>query len=102
MLVLSLKYTPITQTKSTVPKPNLFKVRPTQCLNNGGQKSIKKTKLQFIILTHMTLRQGQGHHTWYELVDPKQGYNNEKFEKSCSNSVHEKANSKVVVKSGNT
>ena len=50
----------------------------------------------------MTLRQGQGHHTWYELVDPKQGYNNEKFEKSCSNSVHEKANSKVVVKSGNT
>ena len=37
----------------------------------------------------------------YELVDSKQGYNNAKFEKPCLNSVHEKANNKVFVKSGN-
>ena len=31
---------------------------------------------------------------WYELVDPKQGYNNAKFEKPCFNRVYEKANNK--------
>ena len=30
----------------------------------------------------VTLKQGQSHQTWYELVDPKQGYNNAKFENS--------------------
>ena len=50
----------------------------------------------------MTLKQGHGHQTWYELVDPKQGYNNAKFEKPRLNSVHEKANDKDFVKSGNT
>ena len=54
-----------------------------------------------MILTHVTLKQGQSHQTWHELVDPKQGYNNAKFEKSCANSVHEKAIDKVFVKSGN-
>ena len=29
--------------------------------------------------TSMTLKQYQGHQTWYKLVDPKQGYNNVKF-----------------------
>ena len=29
--------------------------------------------------TPMTLKQYQGHQTWYKLVDPKQGYNNVKF-----------------------
>ena len=33
---------------------------------------------------------------------PKQGYNNAKFEKPCLNSVHEKNNNEVFVKSGNT
>ena len=33
----------------------------------------------------MTLKQGHGHQTWYELVDPKQGYNNAKSEKPCLN-----------------
>ena len=49
----------------------------------------------------MTLKQGQGHQTWYELVDPKQGYNNAKFEKPRLNSVCEKVSDKVFVKSGN-
>ena len=65
MLVLSLKYTPITQTKSTVPKPNLFKVRPTQCLNNGGQESLNKKQKQFAVYdsdTPVTFNQGQDYH----------------------------------------
>ena len=40
-----------------------------------------------MIPTHVTLEQGQGHQTWYELVDPKQGYDYAKFEKPCMNSV---------------
>ena len=44
----------------------------------------------------MTLRQGQGHQVWYELVDPKQGYNKAKFEKPCLNSVCETAHAKVL------
>ena len=52
--------------------------------------------------TPVTLKQGQGHQTWYELVDPKQGSNNAKLEKSCVNSAHEKANKIIFVKSGNT
>ena len=45
------------------------------------------------------LKQGQGHHTWYELADPNQGSNNAKFEKPHLNSVRERANDKVFVKS---
>ena len=40
----------------------------------------------------MTLKQGHGHQTWYELVDPKQGYNNAKSEKPHLNNVRKKAN----------
>ena len=47
----------------------------------------------------MTLKQGQDHQTWHELAD--EGYNNAKFEKLGLNSVHERANNKVFVKSGN-
>ena len=50
----------------------------------------------------VTLKQGQGHQTWYELVDTKQGYSNAKFEKSRLNGVREKAKDKVFVKSANT
>ena len=35
----------------------------------------------------MTLKYGRGNQTWYELVDPKQGYNYAKFEKPPFNSV---------------
>ena len=55
----------------------------------------QKSKKQFAIYdcdTSVTLTQGQGHQTRYELVDPKRGYNNAKFEKPCFNSVHEKTN----------
>ena len=47
---------------------------------------------------HTTLKQGQGHQTWYELVDPKQGKKNAKLEKPRLNYVPERANNKVLVK----
>ena len=34
----------------------------------------------------------QGHQTYNDNVDPKQGYNHAKFERSCFNGVREKAN----------
>ena len=50
----------------------------------------------------LTLKQSQGHQTCYESTDPKQGtYNHVKFEISRLNSVQEKVNVKVIVKSGN-
>ena len=79
----------------------LMYVRNIQCLDYGGQES----KKQFAVYdsdTSLILNQGQGHQTWYELVDPKQGYNNAKFENLCLKTVSEKANDKVFVKSGNT
>ena len=39
----------------------------------------------------MTLKQSQGHQTYNENVNPKQGYNHAKFEGSCFNGVREKA-----------
>ena len=55
-------------------------VRTIQSSIYGGHES----KNQFAIYnsdTPVTLKQGQGHQTWYELVDPKQVYINAKFKK---------------------
>ena len=40
---------------------------------------------------------GQGHQTWYELLDPEQGYDHANFQRPPLNSVHQKANIKVNV-----
>ena len=45
----------------------------------------------------MALKQGQDHQTWYELVDPKQGCNNARFEKLDLTSVQGNASNKVFV-----
>ena len=45
--------------------------------------------------TPVTLTQGRGHQTWYELVGPMQDYNNAKFKKPRWNDVREKATDKV-------
>ena len=50
----------------------------------------------------MTLNDSQDHHTWYDLLDPEQGYNHAKFEQPPLNSVCQKANIKVFIKSENT
>ena len=72
-----------------------------QCLNYSGQES-KKQIVVYDSDTPVTLKQDQGHQTWSELVNPKQGYHNAKFENHHSNSILEKVNDKVFVKSGNT
>ena len=76
-------------------------VRTAQRLNWGGQES-KKLFAVYDFDTPMTLQHCQGHQTWYELADPKKDYNDGKFEKPHLNSVHEKVNNKVFVKSENT
>ena len=43
----------------------------------------------------MTLKQGESQQTWYELVDPKQGYNHAKFERPPLNSVCPKGDIKA-------
>ena len=47
--------------------------------------------------TIVTLKQGQGHQTWYELVKSKKGDNQAKFEGPSLNNVHKKANARKNV-----
>ena len=44
----------------------------------------------------MTLRQGQGHQTWYDYVDLKQGYKYAKFDRSRCKIAGDEANVKVL------
>ena len=74
-------------------------VRTIQHLDNGGQESQKQVAV-YDSDTPVTLKQDQSHQTWYELVDLEQGYYNADWETHRLNSVHEKANDKVFVKSG--
>ena len=66
-------------------------------LHYKGQKS--KTRNFAVYISHkpVTLKQSQGHQTYNGNVDPKQGYNHAKFERSCFNGVSEEANLEVVV-----
>ena len=43
----------------------------------------------------MNLKQSQGHQTYNENIDPKQGYNHAVFESPCFNSVQDKRNVQV-------
>ena len=53
---------------------------------------IKNTPLAICISdTPVTLKQSQGYQISNDNVDPKQGYNHVKFERSCFNGVQEKA-----------
>ena len=49
-------------------------VATMHCLNYTGQES-KKQSAVYDSDTPVTLKKGPGHQTWYELLDPKQGYN---------------------------
>ena len=59
-------------------------------------KNLKKQLAVYDSDTPVTLKNGQGYQTWYELVDPKQGYNNAKFKKPRLNGVREKAQIKFL------
>ena len=50
----------------------------------------------------MTLKKGQDHKIWYELVDPNQCHNNAKLQKTSREQRPEKANNKLFAKSENT
>ena len=60
-------------------------------LNNHVKFKLKQKRIQkaqfavYIFDTPVTLKQSQGHHTYNESVDCKQGYNHVKFERSCFN-----------------
>ena len=90
VLVMSLEYRPVTQ--SILCLIFSMYVRTIQYLNQGGWESQKQFAVYYSD-TPVTLK--QGHQTWYELVYPKQGYNDAKFEKPLLNSIHEKACDKV-------
>ena len=57
---------------------------------------LQRTRIQnmqfavYISDTPVTLKQSQGHQTYNDNVDPKQGYNHAKFERSCFNGVQKK------------
>ena len=64
----------------------------TQRLNFG----VKESKTQFAVYISnlplpVTFKQSQGHQIYNDNVDTKQAYNHAKFERSCFNSVWEKA-----------
>ena len=53
----------------------------------------------------VTMKKGQDHETWYELLDPKQGYNQAEFERPPLNSVppkKKKPTLKVFLSNQNT
>ena len=77
VLVMSLKYTSVTQSILCLIFLMYARIIQHFTMMNKNLKNI----LQFIILTHVTLKQGQGQQNWYKLVDPEQDYNNAKFEK---------------------
>ena len=49
----------------------------------------------------VTLKQSQGHQSYNDNVDPKQGYNHAKFERFCVNGVQENAIVKAFFTRGN-
>ena len=88
VLVMPLRYTPITQSILCL----IFMMSVATIPPYSGQES--KNNLLFMILTYLWPWKGQGHKIWYELLDPKQGYNHAKFEWPTSTSVCQKANLK--------
>ena len=64
--------------------------RTIQRLNYSGQESKKKLAVHDSD-TPVTLKQCQGHQTWFELVYSNQSYNDAKLEQPRLNSVREKS-----------
>ena len=77
----------------------LMHVTTVQHFNYTGPE-FKNKNAVYVSDIPVTLKQGQGHRTWPKSAELKQGYNHVKLEISCLNSVREKANMKVFVRSG--
>ena len=73
----------------------LMYVATVQCQNYSTV--IQKAQFAvYISKTSVTLKQRKGHQTHIEIVDPEQGYNPTKFEKTRFNSIWQKGNIKGV------
>ena len=67
-----------------------------RCLNYSGQESETQFTV-YVSNTAVTLEKGLGHQTWYNLVDPKQGYNYTNVERFPLDNVREKVSIKGFV-----
>ena len=76
MLVMSLKFTPVTQSIKCLIF--LMYVKTVRRLSYGGQES-ENPVAGYDSGTPVALKQGHSQQTCYGLVQPKQGYNNAKF-----------------------
>ena len=75
--------------------------------SNHTMFKLQRTRFQnkqfadYISYIPVTLKQSQDHQTYNLNVDPKQGYNHAKFERSCFDGVQEKPTITVFFKRGN-
>ena len=82
MLIISLEYTPVTNVH------NLFNV-----CNNHIMLKLQRARMQnmqfsfYISDTPVTLKHSQGHKTWNDNVDSKEGYIHARFYRFCFNCV---------------
>ena len=71
---------------------NLFNISHIHTIFKPHRTRIQNTQSAvYISNTPVTLKQSQGHETYSDNVDPKQGYDHAKFERSCFHDVWEKA-----------
>ena len=75
MLVTFLKYIPDT---SSIVCSMFLMYATIQHINYKRQESKRQCAL-YDSDTSVTLKQGQGHPTWFDLVDSNQGYSHAKF-----------------------
>ena len=84
-LIIFLIYTHLNHTKHIVR----YHSNVTMYVPTIQQRSIKiilkkqKHDLQSMFQTKITSKQGHGHQTGYEPVDPKQNYKHARFERNC-------------------
>ena len=92
MSLISLEYTLASQNQIVHDVFNVYSNHKTFKLQKTGIQNTQFTV--YISDISVTLTRGQGHQIYNDSVDPKQGYNHEKFERSCLNGVREKVNVK--------
>ena len=82
---------------------NLFNVRSKRITflpERTRIKNIKTTMLFAVSETPVTLKQGQGHPTWYESLHAKPGHNHAKFESLAVKQRPKRSHIKPCVESG--
>ena len=90
MLIISLEYTPVTLIILCIICFNACSNHTTFKLQSQRTRIQITQFVAFISDTPVTFKQSQSHLTYNDNVDPKQGYNHAKFERSCFNGVPRK------------